>query len=141
MSKRMVHRFDNRVGGAYLPNLEPMSLSEVRKEYREQVDGLKPEVMREVGLQPITKANIDGVCECGYVKIKGIPTPIHRRMLTKYASIVVPRKTDWSQCDACVNGYGFDMCGCGSGEKFDKCDGGTDHCGAPMAIGAWGGHD
>jgi len=135
---KVVKRFDNRTGGAYLQEFEPITLSEAKKEYREQVEGLKPEVRKELGLNPITADDIEGVCECGYVKIKGIATPVHRRMLSKYSKIIVPRKADWSGCDACVNGYGFDMCGCGSGERFDRCKEGTDYCGAPMAIGAWG---
>lgn len=24
-------------------------------------------------------------------------------------------------CDHCINGWGIDLCGCGSGEKIGKC--------------------
>lgn len=35
-------------------------------------------------------------------------------------------------CNHCVNHYGLDLCGCGSGELFGHCDGGTNACKAPM---------
>jgi hypothetical protein len=136
-----IQRVDHRRGSAYLPKLAPVPRADVAKEYREQVRGLDPAIRIEVGLAPITRADIVGVCDCGYVKLRRIPTPIPRALVSRYAGVVVPRKTDWVHCDACVNGYGFDMCGCGSGERFDKCRGGTEYCGAPMAIGNWSGEE
>jgi hypothetical protein len=136
-----IQRVDNRMGGAYLPKFDPITPKEVKEEYSEQVQGLRPETRKELGLTPITRDDIDGVCECGYVRLKGMATPIPRKLLTKEAGISVPRKFDWRACDACVNGWGFDMCGCGSRERYDKCDGLTDHCGAPNAIGAWSGYN
>lgn len=35
-------------------------------------------------------------------------------------------------CDHCVNKWGIDLCGCGSGETPEKCDGGFNECGSPM---------
>lgn len=31
-------------------------------------------------------------------------------------------------CDYCVNKWGIDLCGCGSGEKVGKCDNGYSEC-------------
>ena len=35
-------------------------------------------------------------------------------------------------CDHCVNKYGLDLCACGSGEPYEKCEGGYPECGTPM---------
>lgn len=35
-------------------------------------------------------------------------------------------------CDHCVNHYGVDLCGCGSGEEFGKCTNGLPECEKPM---------
>lgn len=50
-------------------------------------------------------------------------------------------------CDHCVNHFGLDLCGCGSGNPFGKCDEYLPECSIPMqsvgeydrvrAIGAW----
>jgi rRNA maturation protein Nop10 len=40
-------------------------------------------------------------------------------------------------CNHCQNGYGLDICACGSREPPDKCRGGHENCGQPMQI--WGG--
>ena len=39
-------------------------------------------------------------------------------------------------CDHCVNHYGLDLCGCGSGEPFGKCDNDLPECSMTMqAVG------
>jgi len=35
-------------------------------------------------------------------------------------------------CDHCVNGYGLDLCACGSGEPYETCENGFDCCNTPM---------
>lgn len=35
-------------------------------------------------------------------------------------------------CNHCVNHYGLDLCGCGSGEDFGKCENNLDECSQPM---------
>lgn len=35
-------------------------------------------------------------------------------------------------CNHCVNHYGLDLCGCGSGERFGHCNNGFDECSKPM---------
>ena len=37
-------------------------------------------------------------------------------------------------CDHCVNHYGLDLCGCGSGETFGKCANGFSECQYPMQV-------
>jgi len=37
-------------------------------------------------------------------------------------------------CDHCVNHYGLDLCGCGSGEDFGKCENDLDECKYPMQV-------
>lgn len=37
-------------------------------------------------------------------------------------------------CDHCVNHYGLDLCGCGSGEKFGHCHNGLEECKIPMQV-------
>ena len=34
-------------------------------------------------------------------------------------------------CNYCVNKWGTDLCGCGSGEKFGKCDNHLSECSRP----------
>lgn len=46
--------------------------------------------------------------------------------------IKIPRLQTTYCCNHCVNGYGLDLCGCGSGEDFGKCDGEFDECNQPM---------
>jgi hypothetical protein len=36
-------------------------------------------------------------------------------------------------CNHCVNHYGIDICGCGSGQPVGKCDNDFDECIAGMA--------
>lgn len=35
-------------------------------------------------------------------------------------------------CNHCVNHYGLDLCGCGSGELFGDCKNGLPECAFPM---------
>ena len=37
-------------------------------------------------------------------------------------------------CDHCANGYGLDICACGSRMPTKECDEGFDECGTPMQI-------
>lgn len=40
---------------------------------------------------------------------------------------------EWSICDHCVNGYGLDLCSCGSGAAVGKCD-----CGSKQPMQTYG---
>lgn len=37
-------------------------------------------------------------------------------------------------CNHCVNNWGLDLCGCGSGEPFGKCDNNFEECRMPMQV-------
>jgi len=40
----------------------------------------------------------------------------------------VPEEAQWCNCNHCVNNYGIDLCGCGSGEPVGECDGDFEAC-------------
>jgi len=40
-------------------------------------------------------------------------------------------KGHYSSCNYCVNHWGLDLCGCGSGEKFGKCKNNLPECKRP----------
>lgn len=44
----------------------------------------------------------------------------------------IKRLNTTCNCNHCVNHYGLDLCGCGSGEKFGKCKEGFPDCEYPM---------
>lgn len=44
----------------------------------------------------------------------------------------IERLQDSYCCDHCVNHYGLDLCGCGSGEFFGECDNELSECQYPM---------
>ena len=48
--------------------------------------------------------------------------------------ITIERLQNSYCCDHCVNHYGLDLCGCGSGEEYFKCTNGFDVCGKPMQV-------
>ena len=35
-------------------------------------------------------------------------------------------------CNHCDNNWGLDLCACGNGEPFNRCEEGYDECGLPM---------
>jgi hypothetical protein len=72
-------------------------------------------------------------CECGAitVEINGASYSMPRKIfLDKFPGEKVPRKT-MGCCDYCVNKWGVDLCGCGSGKKFKKCKEGYAECRRP----------
>ena len=44
----------------------------------------------------------------------------------------IERLQDSCCCDHCVNHYGLDLCGCGSGEAFGECNNNFSECQQPM---------
>lgn len=44
----------------------------------------------------------------------------------------IPRFETTYSCNHCVNHYGLDLCGCGSGNEFGHCGSGFDACEVPM---------
>jgi hypothetical protein len=62
-------------------------------------------------------------CQCGAVTVEidgasySMPVAKFRRLFPGQRA-----KRGYSTCNYCVNNWGIDLCGCGSGEKFGKCD-------------------
>jgi len=67
-------------------------------------------------------------CACGArtVAIDGKEYSMSRKTFNKKFGYIPrvgssKRMDDTSNCNYCVNKWGIDLCGCGSGEKFGKC--------------------
>lgn len=82
------------------------------------------------------------LCSCGAVTITmdGNDYSMPKEMFEeKYGSLdnsselpdQVKDIQEYFQCNYCVNGWGLDLCACGSGEKMDECDNEHDCCGEP----------
>ena len=89
-----------------------------------------------------------GVCECGAVSItifddrtyhcrkENIPTffnfdfgDLEQNCIENGGEI---HRLEYYCCDHCVNHYGLDLCGCGSGEDYGNCNYDFDECSYPM---------
>lgn len=46
----------------------------------------------------------------------------------------LPRYNVMFCCNHCINHYGLDLCGCGSGEEFGKCGNGLEECEIPAQV-------
>ena len=66
----------------------------------------------------------DGEYSCKQKNLKKFFPGIDLRKLTRYRETCC--------CNHCVNRYGLDLCGCGSGEEFGKWDAGLEECSVPM---------
>lgn len=77
-------------------------------------------------------------CLCGAVtlEVDGSTYSAERKNLRKFFPHIDLRKVRRYPttfcCDHCVNHYGLDLCGCGSGEPFGKCTNGLPECEMPM---------
>jgi hypothetical protein len=91
-------------------------------------------------------------CACGAVTVVTLegdysmrPAEYRRRF-----GKAPPRTVRYSNCNHCVNHWGVDLCGCGSGERFGRCKEGLKECSRPAqdmeegvlgcsCKGSWGG--
>jgi hypothetical protein len=75
-------------------------------------------------------------CSCGAVtiEIKGKSySMLPATYREKFGVSRVPRVgTKYYSCNYCVNHWGLELCGCGSGKKYNKCKEGFKECGIPM---------
>ena len=80
-------------------------------------------------------------CQCGAVTatIDGrnysMPVSEFERLygsLTNFSDVT--GETEYNNCNYCVNGWGIDLCACGSGEKVDECNCEFDCNGKPSQI-------
>jgi len=46
----------------------------------------------------------------------------------EFPNLPMPREATMYGCNHCVNHWGIDLCGCGSGEKLGQCDGDFHEC-------------
>lgn len=80
-------------------------------------------------------------CECGAITLfsrDGRSYSCLRKNLKRFILAIDLRKIKrlhkTVNCNHCVNHYGLDLCACGSGELYEKCDNGFDECGKPMQV-------
>ena len=80
------------------------------------------------------------LCRCGAVtmntddgdyccKIKNVRRFFGNIVLKNY-----PQYQTTYCCDHCVNHYGLDLCGCGSGEHYGECGLELEACNEPMQV-------
>ena len=82
-----------------------------------------------------------GVCSCGavtvYIEGENFSMPMDKfrelfdfneEARAKYDPPELINETPWDNCNYCVNHWGIDLCGCGSGEKVGKCNEGFEQC-------------
>ena len=80
-------------------------------------------------------------CQCGAITIiddDGSEYSCRQSNLRKFFPGIDLRKLDRYQetynCNHCVNHYGLDLCGCGSGEEYGHCENGLEECEVPMQM-------
>lgn len=77
-------------------------------------------------------------CDCGAITVYTDERSYscYQKNLKKFFPNIDLRKLEqYPQsfcCDHCVNHYGLDLCGCGSGNPFGKCDEYLPECSIPM---------
>lgn len=70
-------------------------------------------------------------CLCGAISVEGPGFKNHMREVAfkhLFPGIRVQRKCPYWQCDHCVNHWGVDVCGCGSGQPVGACEGECADC-------------
>ena len=71
-------------------------------------------------------------CNCGAVTVTvdGVDYSMKRKLFReKFPGVRC--EGSYGSCNHCVNGWGLDLCACGSGKAPDKCREGTSQCGGP----------
>jgi hypothetical protein len=77
-------------------------------------------------------------CICGAITliVNGTPYSVRQSHLKRFFPQIdlrtITRYPETFCCDHCVNHYGLDLCGCGSGVPFGHCDNGLAECRKPM---------
>lgn len=76
-----------------------------------------------------------GICNCGAVTVY-VDGEDYSMPKEKFDELFGGEDADgmeciaenWCNCNYCVNHWGIDLCGCGSGEKVGECEEGFDEC-------------
>ncbi len=80
------------------------------------------------------------VCSCGAITIytNSGDFSCKKKNLHKFFPGIdlrrLHRYPTMDMCNHCVNHYGLDLCGCGSGEDFGECTNYMDACKMPMQM-------
>ena len=69
-------------------------------------------------------------CCCGAITVQGedFSNSMCKETFEQEFSDVPLSDNVYCHCDHCVNHWGIDLCGCGSGEPVGECDNGFDEC-------------
>ena len=69
-------------------------------------------------------------CSCGAVTVSAdnVQWSMPQEIFEKEFPMLELEPDEYGNCDYCVNKWGVDLCGCGSGEKVGKCDGEFEEC-------------
>lgn len=70
-------------------------------------------------------------CQCGAVTVDGDDFSNSMTLATfrrEFPGVRLPRGNKYHNCNHCVNHWGIDLCGCGSGEPVGECDGEFEEC-------------
>ena len=71
-------------------------------------------------------------CSCGAITVifdNGADNSMTEETFKKeFGKDPITTLDDYGNCNHCVNRWGIDLCGCGSGEEVGKCDGGFEDC-------------
>ena len=74
-----------------------------------------------------------GKCSCGAVTVQLGRVSVsmtEKQFHQNFMDLEI--EGEYGNCNYCVNHWGIDLCGCGSGEHFSECKEGFDECGTPM---------
>ena len=74
-------------------------------------------------------------CICGAVTVtyenkqgQEVTSSMPLNLFNKHFPDAKLETEEFFACDYCINHWGIDLCGCGSGEKVGKCDGNFEEC-------------
>ena len=69
-------------------------------------------------------------CSCGAVTVTNdnFSNSMPGKLFSTFFPMLELEKNEFGSCDYCVNHWGIDLCGCGSGEKVGECDGNFNEC-------------
>ena len=70
-------------------------------------------------------------CDCGAITVENNEfsnSMTEKTFRKEFPGFRAPRKPDWWSCNHCINHWGIDLCGCGSGEPVGECDGDFPQC-------------
>lgn len=69
-------------------------------------------------------------CSCGAITVSAEKEQwsMPLKLFKKHFPDLKLEEYTYGSCDYCVNHYGIDLCGCGSGKKVGKCNNGFKEC-------------